>query len=180
MAYLPGFRHDVFVSYAHGDFDQTGTSLLKGWSLEFKDRLEEELRYAFESINLDPSELSIFIDESKQTDQGLDKNGPLTQELRAAASGAALLLVLMSPRYLNSPWCRDELAWWHEQTKKTRAFPEVRNRILVARIWPTGDRPWPEVLCDERGYKISSLDAGFMSDRGTNVPGHSDGPTSSE
>jgi hypothetical protein len=146
MPYLaPDFRHDVFVSYAHGDFERAGTSYLKEWSLAFKRELEAELRYEFASNNI-----SIFIDENKRPDQGLDKNDPLTAQLRAAASGAALLLILMSPYYLASDWCRDELSWWRDQTK-AEAFPEVSNRILVAYIWPTRDLPWPEVLCDERG-----------------------------
>jgi hypothetical protein len=146
MTYLPGFRHDVFTSYAHGDFERAGTSYLKKWSLAFKRELQAELSYEFGSSNI-----SIFIDENQRPDQGLDKNDPLTAQLRAAASGAALLLILMSPYYLDSDWCRDELSWWREQTG-TEVFPEVGNRILVAHIWPTRGLPWPEVVCDERGH----------------------------
>lgn len=46
MAYLPGFRHDVFVNYAHGDFERAGTSLLNEWPLGFKRDLDSEQHYA--------------------------------------------------------------------------------------------------------------------------------------
>jgi len=51
MAYLPGFRHDVFTSYAHGDIERAGTSYLKKWSLAFKRELQAELSYEFGSSN---------------------------------------------------------------------------------------------------------------------------------
>src|SRR5262245_29779629 len=38
---------------------------------------------------------SIFIDENERPDQGLDRNYPLTQQLREAASRSAFLLILM-------------------------------------------------------------------------------------
>lgn len=147
MAYLaPDFRHDVFVSYAHGDIDGAGTSLLKGWSLAFKLGLEAELRHSLSSPGL-----SIFVDENKQHDQGLDGSNPLTRQLQEAASGAALLLILMSPPYLRSDWCRDERSWWFKQTK-AQAFPEVGSRHFVARIGPVNDDSWPKELCDEGGH----------------------------
>jgi hypothetical protein len=57
----------------------------------------------------------------------------------------------MSPHYINSRACADERAWWFEKAA-TEAFPEVRSRVLVARIWPLSEGlSWPRELCDEAG-----------------------------
>jgi hypothetical protein len=146
MTYLaPEFIHDVFVSYSHGDVDNSGNSPLKTWSKAFARELEVELRTM---PGLQDS--SVFLDDSDRSGHGLDSNDPLTQQLRSAAEGSAFLLSLMSPHYLGSPWCKDERAWWL-QTAAVNPMPEIGSRLFVARIWPTGAAPWPAELCDERG-----------------------------
>jgi hypothetical protein len=147
MAYLaPDFRHDLFVSYASGDVDGAGVSPLKTWSLSFTRELEAELRTmpGFESV-------AVFIDESNRRAGALDRTEPLTRQLREAASGAAILLLLMSPHYLNSDWCRDERNWWLHGSG-SEVFLDVGSRILFGRIWPTQHANWPSQLCDERGH----------------------------
>ena len=149
MAHLgPEFRHDIFVSYSHGDVDGTGASLLKGWSQAFAKELEAELRTTpgFQRA-------SVFLDESTRPDQGLTANDPLTAQLRDAAGGTAFLLLMMSPHYLHSAWCADERQWWLAEAAK-QAFPEIGSRFFVARIWPTADGDWPKELCDERGNPV--------------------------
>jgi hypothetical protein len=146
MAHLSAeFRHDVFVSYAHGDADGTGDSPLMIWSRAFARELERELRTVPELRNA-----VVFLDSSKRPEHGLASNDPLTQQLRNAATGSAFLLLLLSPQYLCSDWCRDERNWWLQETA-VQAFPEIGSRIFVARIWPTGDSQWPREICDERG-----------------------------
>ena len=41
------FRHDIFVSYSHGDVTGSGDSKLKRWSGAFARELESELRAEF-------------------------------------------------------------------------------------------------------------------------------------
>jgi hypothetical protein len=149
MAQLePDFRHDVFVSYSHGDVDASGNSPLKCWSQALARELEAELRTTpgFQRS-------AVFLDESARSEQGLSTNDPLTAQLRAASGGAAFLLVLMSPHYLNSTWCSDERRWWLEEAAK-QAFPEIGSRFFVARIWPTADADWPKELCDEQANPV--------------------------
>jgi hypothetical protein len=141
----PEFLHDVFVSYAHGDADSSGKSPLKTWSKAFARELEFELRTMPGLQNS-----VVFLDDSDRAGQRLDSNDPLTQQLRSAAGGSAFLLLLMSPHYLGSPWCKDERTWWLQHAAPN-ALPEIGSRVFVARIWPTGDRAWPPELCDERG-----------------------------
>jgi|SRR5579862_1131543 len=146
-ALAPEFCYDVFVSYAHGDVDRSGDSLLKGWSLAFIRELEAELRTTPKW-----QDCSVFVDESSRPDHGLDANDPLTQQLRIAVSGSGLFLILMSPHYLASKWCANEHKWWLER-KGAEAFPEVGSRTVVARVWPVSDdASWPKELCDEAGY----------------------------
>jgi hypothetical protein len=141
----PEFKFDVFVSYSHGDVDRNGNSLLKTWSQAFARELEREIRGlpGFQDC-------LVFLDESKRPEQGLASTDPLTQQLRDAATGSAFLLLIMSPHYLASDWCKDERDWWLQQSA-ANTFPELGSRIFIARIWPTGKRTWPRELCDERG-----------------------------
>jgi hypothetical protein len=149
MTYLaPEFLHDVFVSYAHGDVESSGKSPLKIWSKAFSRELELELRTMPGLQNS-----SVFLDNSDRTDHSLDSNDPLTQQLRSAAAGSAILLLVMSPHYLASPWCKDERAWWL-QMAAANALPEVGSRLFVARIWPTSGSTWPPELCDEREHPM--------------------------
>ena len=143
----PEFQYDAFISYAHGDVDRSGESLLKTWSLAVARELEAELRTTPEWHNC-----SVFIDGSARPAHGLDSSDPLTQQLRNATTSSALLVILMSPHYLASDWCAQERSWWLERAQ-TEVLPEVGSRIIVARIWPTrDDKPWPRELCDEAGH----------------------------
>jgi hypothetical protein len=134
----PEFQHDVFVSYSHGDVAQTGKALMKIWSQGFAKELVNEL---LAMPGLDKSD--VFLDE-----RGIDPAGPLTSQLRESVVKSAILLVLMSPHYLKSEACANERAWWFEKAAGD-AFPEVRSRLLTARIWPVADNDWPRELCDE-------------------------------
>ena len=146
MAVLaPEFRHDLFISYGRGDADQTGNTPLITWSAAFAHELEDELRIV---PSLKGSE--VFFDASCRPGQRLDPSDPLTEQLRRAISESALLLILMSPHYLDSDWCRDERGWWGGQLASDNNLDV--NRTIIARIWPTDDVAWPTELCDQRGH----------------------------
>jgi hypothetical protein len=147
MAVLaPEFRHDLFISYARGDHDNAGNSLLSTWSLELARALHAELR-----TTPGQKDAAVFFDESDWQGRCLDSNSPLTAQLRDAAANSALLLLLMSPHYLASDWCGDERAWWYGQAT-AKDLPEIADRAIFARVWPTEDDPWPTEFCDERGH----------------------------
>ena len=80
------FKHDLFVSYSHGDFDGSGKSNLKTWSQAFVRELEGELRQHPKF-----RELKIFLDQHHRPDQGLDPMEALTEQLRdeIGAAGSA-------------------------------------------------------------------------------------------
>jgi hypothetical protein len=64
---------------------------------------------------------------------------------------SALLLVVMSPLYLKSTWCTDEIEWFvaagGEEGPELNRF----NRIFVARAFPTDHEKWPGGLKDKLG-----------------------------
>ncbi len=148
MSYVGGpFKNDLFVSYSHGDVENTGESKLKQWSQAFAKELESELKM-FPGLGRD---ISIFLDQHHRPQQGLDPMDPLTDQLREEIKHSAILSVLMSPHYLLSKWCREEREWWHEGQTALGLPPE--GRIAVVQIWPT-EEEWPAALCDRRGEPL--------------------------
>lgn len=148
MAYVGDlFQHDVFVSYSHGDPDGMGVSKLKQWSQAFARELEGEFR-AHPKVSRD---LKLFLDQHHRPGQGVDPMAALTEQLRVDIASTAVMVVLMSPQYLRSEWCRDEREWWCEKQQELEL--PLDGRIAVARIWPTED-PWPAALTDSRGQPL--------------------------
>lgn len=142
MAYIGGpFTHDLFVSYSHGDVDQTGTSRLQRWSDAFVRELEGELKSQ-------PPEFSravrIFLDQDQRPSRGIDPLEPLNKQLNDDIHGSGMLMVLMSPQYLASDWCKREREWW---CKKHQCSDLDDGRLALVRAMPTTD-PWPAELID--------------------------------
>ncbi|MBV9836150.1 MAG: toll/interleukin-1 receptor domain-containing protein, partial [Alphaproteobacteria bacterium] len=101
MAFLaPTYEHDVFVSYSYGQIPNGPPSRLKKWSL----RMVEELTTQLRDLQPELDALKIWMDVDD-----LDPTEYLDEGLRTAVSRSAILMVLMSPRYLASTWCTKEL-----------------------------------------------------------------------
>ena len=152
MAYVgAGFDHDIFVSYSHGA-DAEGQPALKDWSVALVRALELELR----SDRAYRDTLSLFIDAHDRPGQRLDPMAPLTPQLDAHVKASALLLVLMSPDYQASRWCRDEREWWWASQAATGLGPA--GRIAMLKVWPLRDAwpggRWPAELSDASGQPL--------------------------
>jgi hypothetical protein len=95
MGCVPGFEHDLFVSYAHID-DEPDVGQPHGWVTTLKDNLKARVdrRLGVRS--------SIWMDQRLVGEARL--SAPIMEGLRAAAG----LLVVLSRAYLNSPWCARE------------------------------------------------------------------------
>jgi hypothetical protein len=78
----------------------------------------------------------------------------LTDQLRTTVERSCLLLIVMSPRYLASAWCKDELAWFEGQFVERR---KGLGRVFIVRAVSTDESKWPRCLKDERGH----ADLGF-------------------
>ena len=92
MAYVLGYDHDVFVSYAH--LDNQGES---AWVTTLVRHLETEVRQ-----RLGATDLRVWIDRE------LDGNRPLTPEIMQAIRRSATILLIVSPSYIASEWCARE------------------------------------------------------------------------
>jgi hypothetical protein len=142
MSYLePHFEHDIFVSYSQGDPSGAGDSPLKSWT----EALVERLRADIQSVDTEFDCLHFWIDAQ------LDPTAPLTDELRGKVKSSGILLVVMSPRYLMSKWCKDELEWFREQVRERS---NDQGRVFVIRVLPTKTTDWPDFLRDEGGNSL--------------------------
>jgi hypothetical protein len=102
-AYVPGFEHDVFVSYAHADDVYLALSKDAGGRPSSWVKLVSWLVEQWLPQELNRGRPSIWIDAQ------LEENEPLSTELVERARRSATILVFLSRNYLLSPWCRDEL-----------------------------------------------------------------------
>ena len=147
MAYVGSpFEFDIFISYSHGGDDGQGRGYLQPWSTAFVQELDRELRS-------DPrfrQSLRIFLDSDRRG-AGVDPMAALTEQLKTDIGAAALLVVLMSPDYLTSAWCKDEREWW--LARQAAAGLQTDERVAVIRMWPTAD-PWPPAFADSRGQPL--------------------------
>lgn len=142
MAYLePHFDHDVFVSYSRGDPTGVGDSPLKRWTETLIDKLREDIQ----SVDTEFDQLRFWMDAQ------LDPTAPLTQELRDKVKSSGILMIFMSPRYLKSTWCKDELKWFGEQIRERSG---EQGRVFVIRAVATDESSWPDFLHDERGNSL--------------------------
>jgi hypothetical protein len=133
MGYLDQYQHDVFVSYAHSE-------LLTPWSEQLRTTLAAHLNELLEQKG--DKRVDIWMDYR------LEGNVGLTPQLRERVKGSALLLIVMSPFYLDSPWCKDEAEWFASECKAGD------GRIFVVRCRPTDEARWPAFLKDERGTAL--------------------------
>ncbi|MBZ5624761.1 MAG: toll/interleukin-1 receptor domain-containing protein [Acidobacteriia bacterium] len=114
MAYLRGFEHDVFISYAHENNDPPLAGE-KGWIDEFAEQLNIFLRNYIGR----PEGLSIWKDDA------LPGNADFQQTIDKALQSTAVLVVVYSPGYVNSPFCKKE---WE-------GFVEGHAQLKVGDAW---------------------------------------------
>src|SRR4051794_4533532 len=96
MAFVPGHKHDLFLSYAHAEMAWVEV-FSKALCTEFQVRAGEPVTVWQDSQNLRLGQ--------KWGDQ-------IVEGIR----GAAAFLAIVSPIYLNSPWCREERSTVLEKT----------------------------------------------------------------
>jgi hypothetical protein len=173
MSYVGGpFKHDIFVSYSHGEPDSQGESKLEVWSQQFAAELETELK-AHDALR---DKLSIYIDKR------LDRLSGLTDQLQQEVSASAMLAVLLTPSYLRSSWCAKERDWWLAAQKSAPVQLAHDGRVALVRALPVkgGESAWPEVLADSHGVPLPGFhfykDApGKLSEPFANLPADLEG-----
>lgn len=97
MNYVPNYQHDLFVSYARVD-NLPVPGAERGWVSNLVSHIETKL--AQKLGRSDAFDLWM--------DYEISGHEPLTPQILDAARQSALLLVVLSPGYVASPWCRRE------------------------------------------------------------------------
>jgi hypothetical protein len=116
MAHVPGFNHDVFISYSH--FDNQAVDQ-EGWVSDFHRRLQIELDEELGEAS------SVWRDP--RTGSADDLTADMTKQLKSTA----VLLAIVSPGYLNSRWCAWELKGFVEGERRTGdLWVEAKCRVI--------------------------------------------------
>lgn len=128
-------EHDIFVSYAWVDnkpmFDQQ-----KGWVSTLVDVIKTKLAQELGRND--------FFDLWK--DERLSRNEKITPEIEKAVTHSAILLIILSPGYIESDWCRIEREHF------LRANPH--HKIVIVDRKAVSDKDRPDALKDILGYKF--------------------------
>lgn len=137
MAYVPGYDHDVFISYAHVDNEETlfegGKSIR--WVTILKDELKTRLKGGL-GIN----SVEIWMDR-----EDLPGNESVTASLETAVCNTATMIVILSEGYKNSMWCNKEV-----RDFVSSAHNEGRLFIVHLQDIPLNDRP--KMMQDLNGF----------------------------
>ena len=115
MAYVPGFANDIFISYSHLDDRSVDGS---GWVSDFHQRLQIEVE---EEIG---ARVQIWRD--RRIGPADDFGRDLDRQLR----GSAMLLAVLSPGYLNSPWCEWELSGFAGARRVGDLWVDTKCRVI--------------------------------------------------
>ena len=98
MAFVPGFKHDVFVSYAHANNVDPFAPTDPGWV--------DRLHVALETIlkeRLNKREFSLWRDLKLQGNDMYDR------KIARAVDASAVFIAITSPAYVDSAYCIQEL-----------------------------------------------------------------------
>lgn len=134
-AFVSGYEWDVFVSYAHADNFQ-------GWVSGLVENLVGLLPGQLRGANLG----RVWLD--RRLDPGL----PFPKEIAQAVERAATLLVILSPSYLESEWCRRERELFVDAAKRAGADP--KQRIFIVDMKCPDRAAWPEVFADKTTFQF--------------------------
>jgi len=126
MAYVSGYEHDVFVSYAHVD-NEPLAGVDEGWVSLLAQNIQK----------LVDRKLGRKDSCDLWMDYRLRNHESFTPKLLDAVGKSATLLVVLSSGYLASPWCERERKAFREMVRGRDS-----SNIFVVELEPLGsDRP---------------------------------------
>lgn len=138
MAFVPGHKHDIFVSYAHVD-DKPLPGAEKGWVTTLVGCLMTRLAQKLGRSDA----YSLWMDHE------LSGREPITPQLMENLQQTATLIIILSPGYVASSWCqreRDTFLKFVRGKKFARLF--VVEREMVDEL----ERP--EEFRDLKGFRF--------------------------
>jgi len=154
MAVIRGYEHDLFVSYAHID-NQPLKAGEAGWVDMLLAKVQAEV-----CQRLGTRAFDCWMDHE------LEGNLPFSPEILRAVRGSALLLVVLSPAYLKSEWCRRERNEFLAAVKDR----VERGSLFLVRARPVDQGEIPPEFGALLGYSFSVLDPDMRAERPLGIP----------
>ncbi len=144
--YVPNYKHDIFVSYAHVD-NEPLAGAENGWVTTLINSLKILLTKKIGR----PDSFSLWMDNE------LHGNVVITPEILEHLEGSAIFLLILSPGYLASKWCRLELSTFLAKVGQNsgRFFlvehdfverPEVLSDLLAYKFWQSNQSGQRRIL----------------------------------
>lgn len=140
------FDKDIFISYAHID-DESLVQSQKGWISEFHRALEIRLA---QLLGRRPV---IWRDPSLQGNHIFD------QQIVDQFDSVAIMISILTPRYVKSEWCVREVNEFYEACSRNVGF-SIDNKARIFKVIKTPVRvdAHPEKLQNILGYEFYSTD----------------------
>lgn len=142
------FEQDLFISYAH--IDNEPIPPFEGWISRFHETLE-----AFVSMRMG-GEVNIWRDGK------LSGNDVFSDEIIDQFHKTAILVSVLSPRYVQSEWCSREMREFCEVADKSLGVV-VNNKSRVFKVIKTpvdGEETLPEIARQILGYEFYKMEKG--------------------
>jgi len=141
MAYVAGYKHDIFVSYASVDNQHQ-----PGWVTE----LVRALRIQLDAFLGRTGASDIWWDR-----KDLDEAASLEDQIGTSLRGTAILVVILSQGYVASDWCDDERRFFLD-AMRSRPDPDRRTHLVDIGNLDVDDRP--EEFRDFTGFRFWESD----------------------
>ncbi|MEM6272466.1 MAG: TIR domain-containing protein [Bacteroidota bacterium] len=141
------FNNDIFISYTHRD-NVTFAEEANGWVSDFHSVVDKFLN---QLMHRRPR---IWRDVRTMTG-----NTQLTDDIRDSINSTGVLITIMSPAYMTSPWCeleRDTFLATAEAAQLTSIDNQFRVFKVLKSPVPLDDQP--DKLRDMLGYAFFSMD----------------------
>jgi TIR domain len=131
---------DIFISYARDD-DRPPPDKPDGKG--FVTFLDDSVRYEFSKLG--PQRPKTWRDIRRIAD-----GDQFTPEIEEALKNASLLLVVLSPNWMASNWCKREL----DTFAKYHSPDRIRERIVVVGKRHVDPEKWPSLLQGQTGFRF--------------------------
>ncbi|MEM6272668.1 MAG: TIR domain-containing protein [Bacteroidota bacterium] len=141
------FKQDIFISYTHRD-NVTFSEEASGWVSDFHSVVEKFLN------QLMRRKPRIWRDV-----RTMSGNTQLTEDIRETILNTGVLVTIMSPAYMTSPWCELERDTFLSEAEKAQ-MTNVNNQFRVFKVLktPVPLEEQPDKLRDMLGYAFYNLD----------------------
>jgi hypothetical protein len=150
MAYVPGFDHDVFISYAHVN-NPIPHGEQMGWVSSFLSDLENQLKQEVQEYS---AGLKVWIDERR-----IGGSDVFDDVIAKDVRNSAVLISILSRGYLSSTYCRAELnEFCAHNVTEINVNGSTKKRAVKVLLQNLPSTAHPLQLQGMDGYEFFSVD----------------------